>query len=77
MMLPPLLRQRMLHHQLPRMLFHEPPYVPGVPELASDAEVFAAAHEGVGFAAFGCGGDAVGVEVALFAAGDGDESVSC
>lgn len=48
----------------------------GIPELGGDAEVFAAAHEGVGFAAFGGGGDAVWVEVLLFAAGYGDESVT-
>lgn len=45
-----------------------------VPELRGDAEVLAAAHEGVGFACLGGGGDAGGVEVFLFAAGNGDEA---
>lgn len=47
----------------------------GVPELASHAKIFTAAHHGVGFAALCCGGDAVGGEIVLFAARDGDEAV--
>ena len=70
-MLPPLLRRRMLHHHLLPPLRHEPLNKPRIPEFGGNPEVFAAAHESVGFAAFGCGRDAFGVEVLLFAAGDG------
>ena len=74
-MLPPLLGSNMLDHHLPRLLLQIPLNKPRIPEFGRDAEVFAAPHQGVGFAAFGGGGDAVGVEVLLFAAGDGDEAV--
>ena len=46
-----------------------------VPELRGDAQVLAAAHQGVGLAALGRGRDAVLVEVLLFATGLADESV--
>lgn len=45
-----------------------------VPQLRGNAEIFAAAHHAVGLAAFGGGGDGIGGEVWLLAAGDGDES---
>ena len=73
-MLPPLLRRNMLHHTLPPHLRDEALNKPRIPEFARDAEVFAAAHQGVGFAALGRGWDAAGVEVLLFAAGYGDEA---
>lgn len=38
-----------------------------IPEFACNTEIFTAAHKGVGFAAFGGGGNAIGVEVLLFA----------
>lgn len=77
-MLPPLLRRRVLHHHLPPHLAHELLDEARVPEFRGDAQVLAAAHQGVGFAAFGRGRDAVRVEVGLFAAGDGDEAgVGC
>jgi len=46
-----------------------------IPQLAGDAEVLAAPHERVRAAPLGGGGDAVGGEVVLFAAGDGDQTV--
>ena len=64
-----------LHHHLAHMSLHESADEPGIPELGGDSQVFAAAHERVGLAALGRGGDAVGVEVLLFAAGEGDEAV--
>lgn len=66
----------MLHPYLLRIRSNEGADEAGIPQLAGDAEVFAAAHQGVGFAAFGGGGDAVRGEVVHFAAGDGDESVT-
>jgi len=67
-MLPPLLRSLVLHDHLLPLLRKKAAYEPWVPQLASDAQVLAAAHQRVGFAAFSCRGDAVGVEVLLFAA---------
>lgn len=75
-MLPPPLSRNMLNHQLTHMTAHETANKPGVPEFRSDPQVLAAAHESVGFAAFGRRRDAVGVEVLLLAAGDGDEAVT-
>ena len=63
-----------LHHHLAHVGLHEATDEPRIPELGGDSQVFAAAHEGVGLAALGRGGDAVGVEVLLFAAGEGDEA---
>ena len=65
----------MLDPDLLRVRSDEGPDEARIPQLAGDAEVFAAAHQRVGFAAFGRGGDAFGAEVVHFAAGDGDESV--
>lgn len=45
-----------------------------VPQLACDAEVFAAAHERVALARLGCGRDTRRVKVLLLPTGDGDES---
>lgn len=73
---PPLLRRQMLHKQLPRVLAHEPANKPRIPELRRDAQVLAAAHQRVGLAPFSSRRDAVGVEVRLLAAGEGDESVN-
>lgn len=73
--LPPLLRLLMLNPHLLGVRRDEVPDEARIPEFAGHPEVFAAAHEGVGFAAFDGGGDAFGGEVVLFAAGDGDESV--
>lgn len=72
-MLPPLLRHRMLHHALLALTLHKPLNKPGIPQLRSNAEVFAAAHQSVGFAALSRGGNAVGIEVLLFAAGYADK----
>jgi len=63
-----------LDEQLADMSLHEAANETRVPELRGDSKVFAAAHQGVGFAAFGRGRDAVGVEVLLLAAGEGDEA---
>jgi len=70
-----LFRVHVLHPYFPDVLFLEFPDEDWVPELACNAQIFTAAEEGVGFAAFGCGGDAIGGEVVLLAAGDGDESI--
>ena len=56
------------------MSLHEATDESGIPELRGNSQVFAAAHERVGLTAFGGGGDAVGVEVLLFATGEGDEA---
>jgi hypothetical protein len=72
--LPPPLSGDVLDKQLADMSLHEATNEARVPELRGDSEVFAAAHQGVGFAAFGRGRDAVGVEVLLLAAGEGDEA---
>jgi hypothetical protein len=63
-----------LHHHLAHVSLHEPTDEPGIPELGGDSQVFAAAHERVGLAALGRGRDAVGIEVLLFATGEGDEA---
>ena len=68
MMLPPLLRRHVLDQHLLPVLPHEPLDISRVPQLARDAQVLAAAHERVGFAAFRRRRDAIGVEVLLFAA---------
>lgn len=73
---PPLLRRQMLHKQLPRVLAHEPANKPRIPELRRDAQVLAAAHQRVRLAPFSSCRDAVGVEVRLLAAGEGDESIN-
>ena len=65
----------MLHPNLLRVLRYEFADKSRVPQFAGDAEVFAAAHQSVGFAAFGRGGDAFGGEVVHLAARDGYESV--
>jgi hypothetical protein len=72
--LPPPLSRDVLDEQLADMSLHEAADEARVPELRRDSEVLAAAHQGVGFAAFGRGRDAVGVEILLLAAGEGDEA---
>lgn len=48
-----------------------------IPKFTGDSEILAAAHQGVGLAAF-CGGwNAVGVKVLLLAAGDRNQSAQC
>lgn len=64
----------MLDPDLVTVLLFELADEPRVPELRGDAEVFAAAHEGVGLAALAGGGDVVFAEVLAFSAGLGDES---
>lgn len=66
----------MLDPLLDGVLLHELADEAGVPELRGDAEVLAAAHEGVGLAALGGGGDAVLGEVLLLAARLAHESIS-
>ena len=69
---------RVFYEDLYAMLRLELPDEAGVPELARDAEVFAAAHERVALARLGRGRDPVRVEVLLLAARGGDESaVGC
>lgn len=64
----------MLDPDLVAVLLFELADEPRVPELRGDAEVFAAAHEGVGLAALAGGGDVVFAKVLAFSAGLGDES---
>ena len=47
-----------------------------IPELGSDTEVLAAAHEGVGFAGFDGAGDGFFGEVGVFALGLANESAN-
>jgi len=61
-----------LHPHLPRPLVRELAYEPRIPEFTRNTQILAAAHQGVGLAALGRGGDAVGVKVLLLATGDGD-----
>jgi len=70
--LPPLLRYLMLDHDLLACVLQEGPDVSRVPEFAGDAQVLAASHQGVGFAALGGCGDAVWVKVLLLSTRDGD-----
>lgn len=72
--LPPPLGRDVLDEELADMGLHKAANEARVPELRRDPEVFAAAHQGVGFAALGRGWDAVGVEVLLLAAGEGYEA---
>jgi hypothetical protein len=72
--LSPPLSSDVLDEQLADMSLHEAANEARVPELRRDSEIFAAAHQGVGLAPFGRGRDAVGVEVLLLAAGEGDEA---
>jgi len=65
----------MLHPNLLTLVRHELADEAGIPQLRRDAQILAAAHQRVGLAALGGGGDALGVEVLLFAAGDGDKSI--
>lgn len=53
----------------------EPPQEMGIPELRADAEVLAAAHQGVGLAPLDRGGQLVGREVGVFPLGLRDEPV--
>ena len=64
---------RVFYEDLYAMLRLELPDEAGVPELARDAEVFAAAHERVAFARLRRGRDAIRVEVFLLSAGNTDE----
>lgn len=64
----------MLDERLARVLGLELADPARIPELAGDAQVLAAPDERVGAAPLRGGGDAVGGEVVLFAAGDGDQS---
>ena len=66
---------RVFYEDLYAMLCLELPDEAGVPELARDAEVFAAAHQSVAFARFRGGRDAIRVEVLLLATCDTDQSI--
>lgn len=74
---PLLLGRGVLNPHLLHVGLAEPAHEMGVPELGADAEVLAAAHEGVGFAALDGGGELFGGEVAVFALGLGDEAEWC
>ena len=64
----------MLDPRFPDILCDELADEARIPQLGRDAEVLAAAHEGVGLAAFGGGGYVLDIEIGLFAAGYGYES---
>ena len=70
----PLLGDLMFHKCLPCVLGLEIPDEPWIPQFRCYAQIFTAAHHGVGFAAFGSGWYAVFREVVLFASGYRDES---
>jgi hypothetical protein len=67
-----LFRRNVLDPDLFRHVLCESPDEPGIPQLRRNTEIFAAAHESVGLAALGRGGNAVGVKILLLAASDGD-----
>ena len=71
-----LLRHYMLHPNLLPVLRYEFPDIPRVPQLTGDAQVFTAAHQRVGFAALGRGGDGLRRKVVHLAARDGHESTN-
>lgn len=68
------LRRQMLSEHLDAILRLKLPYEPRIPKLARNTQVFTTPHERVGFAGFCSGGDARGIEVFLFATGDGNET---
>ena len=63
-----LLRHHMLHPNLLPVLRDKFPDKPRVPQFTGDANVLAAAHQRIGFAAFGRGGDSLRREVIHLAA---------
>ena len=63
-----LLRNHMLRPNLLGFLFHECSYESWIPQLAGHAEIFAAAHQCIRFAAFSGSWYAFGGEIILFAA---------
>ena len=65
----------MLNPNLLPVLRYEFPDESRVPQFAGDAEVLAAAHQRVGFTAFGRGGNGLGGEVVHLPARDGHESI--
>lgn len=74
--LSPLLAHHVLDHALLGLGLQEFADKSRIPEFRCHTQVLAAAHQGVGFAALGSGGDTVGVEVGLFATSDRDESIA-
>lgn len=74
-MLPPLFGDLVLDDHLLTHVGHEALDESRVPEFGGDTQILAAAHQGVGLAAFGCGGDAIRVEIGLFATGYADETI--
>lgn len=75
-MLSPLLADHVLDHALFCLGLQEFADKSGVPEFGCHTQVLAAAHQGIGLAALGSGGNAVGVKVGLFATSDRDESIA-
>lgn len=72
--LPLPLRARVLHPNLLGPLTIELADEPRIPEFRRNAQVLAAAHQRVRFAALGRGGNTVWIKVLLLAARDGHES---
>jgi hypothetical protein len=64
----------MLDNHLLGHLFHVFPDESRIPEFRSNTQILAAAHKGIGLAAFGCSGNAIGVKVLLLSTCYRDES---
>lgn len=71
----PLLGNCVLYEYFLHVVSNELPSEPWIPELAGNAEIFAAASESCGFAAFDCRGNTFWGEEVLFTASDGHQSV--
>lgn len=71
-----LLGTNMLHKRLTSVLRLVLANPAGIPELARNTQVLAAADEGVGATAFRSGGNALRGEIILFAAGDRNQSIT-
>lgn len=72
--LSPLLCHDMLDNHLLGHLFHIFADESRVPEFRSNTQILAAAHKSIGFAALGCGGNAIGVKVLLLTTSYRDKS---
>lgn len=70
-----LLGHDMFHKDLPRVLSLELADPARIPQFAGNAQILTAPDKRVGATSLRRGGDAVGREVVLFAAGDGDQTI--
>ena len=69
-----LLRDDMLHHRLLGHLLQKLPDKPRIPKLASHAQVLAAPHQRIRFAALCRSRDSIRVKILLLASRDRDQS---